>query len=106
MVKYTDAAKAGIVGEGGYASRVESLKTAGAAMGWELGDYWVCNSQEVDAAFFIHGVDQDDAFQAALNTLNEAQGHIAEWRIIPVASVDAVDAEIANLTGKAVEPPK
>ena len=106
LVKYTNTAKAGMIAEGGYTSRVENLKTAMEGIGGSLGDYWVCNSQEWDAAFFILGVNRSDAFHAALNTANAAQGHIADWRVIPVATVEAVDAEITNMIGKAVKPPQ
>ena len=104
--KYTDAAKQGIIAEGGYSSRVNNLTAAMEGVGGSLGDYWVCDSQEWDAAFFMTGPDNGPAFQAALNTVNEASGHIAEWRVIPVAPAADVDEQLAGLIGKAVKPPE
>ena len=98
LVKYTAEAKAAMIAGGGFSSRIDALQAAAEGAGWTLGDYWVMQSQEWDAVFFL---ETEDGLAATIasQVANEASGHISDWRVIPLASAAEVDAAVRGMTG-------
>ena len=98
LVRYTAEAKAAMIAGGGFTQRIDALRAAADGAGWVLGEYWVMQSQEWDAVFFLETEDGTPATIAS-QVANEASGHISEWRVVPLASAADVDAATRAMTG-------